>query len=232
MTNNRPICSEDCRIRQSYAFGQLDFGCILATIATHKSHEPATSERYVRIDMNSTVTIHHASDFTAPAVAGLRIVGKDRVYWFREVCGETGALDIGRTSQRCIRIRDESVSIRHCIIRPRRDDGRYEIFDTRSRNGIRVSERPGFRPYRKVQHHVLEVGMFIKLGRVYLVAVGEDGTVPLLAYRLSQFARLALRAYGTVVRVVDKVGFTRYQAEQNKKKLDAMNADARVEEEQ
>ena len=66
--------------------------------------------------------------------------------------------------------------------------------------------------------------MFIKLGAVYLVVVGEDGKVPLLAYRLSQFARLALRAYGTVGALVSKVGFKRDLAQKNKQKLDAMQA--------
>lgn len=178
--------------------------------------------------MNSTVTIPHTSDFTEPAVAGLRILGKDRVYWFREVCSQNGSLDIGRTNQRNIRIRDDSVSIKHCLIRPRHD-GRYEIFDTLSKNGVRVCVRPGFRPYRRVAHHVLEVGLFIKLGRVYLVVVGEDGSVPLLAHRLSHFARLALRVYGTIAALVGTIGFTRHKAQQHKKRLAALDKAASEE---
>ena len=171
--------------------------------------------------MKTTIHVHYTSKFAAPVVAGVRVVGKDRVHWFREVCGPTGAIDIGRTNQRCIRIRDDTVSKRHCMIRPN-GEGQYEIFDTYSKSGVLVCERPGIRPYETVTHHVLEVGMFIKLGRVYLVVVGEDGNVPLLAYRLSQFARLALRAYGTVGALVRSVGFKRDLAQKNKNKLDAL----------
>ena len=173
--------------------------------------------------MKTTVQVHHTSKFTAPVVAGVRVVGKDRVHWFREVCGPTGAIDIGRTNQRCIRIRDDTVSKRHCMIRLN-SDGEYEIFDTRSFNGVRVCDRPGFRPYETVTHHVLEVGMFIKLGRAYLVVVGEDGKVPLWGYRLSQFARLALCAYGSVGALVRTVGFKRALARKNKDELDALQA--------
>lgn len=72
--------------------------------------------------------------------------------------------------------------------------------------------------------------MFIKIGRVYLVVVGEDGAVPLLAYRLSQFARLALRIYGTIVDAVGSVGLTRHQVQKQKKKLDAMDKATRTQE--
>ena len=42
--------------------------------------------------------------------------------------------------------------------------------------------------------------------------------------RLSQFARLALRVYGTVGALVSKLGFTRHKAQQYKKQLESMNA--------
>jgi hypothetical protein len=82
-----------------------------------------------------------------------------------------------------------------------------------------------------VQYCKLEVGLFIKLGRVYLVAVGEDGKVPLLAYRQSEFGRLGMRVYGTVKALIRKLGLTRHKAQQYKKQLEAMNKAASEEDE-
>ena len=171
--------------------------------------------------MSETLKIEHTKPFTPPEVAGVRILGKNRVYWFREICDQDGALDIGRTDGRSIRIRDRSVSIQHCVIRPG-DEGEYEILDAYSTNGVRVSDRPGLRPFEQVYHCVLEVGLHIKLGRIRLVVVGHDGQPPLIAKRPSQFGRLAFKVYGRVTALVKTLGFTRHWARLYKRQQEAL----------
>ncbi len=171
--------------------------------------------------MSETPKIEHTKTFTPPEVAGVRILGKNRVYWFRDICDEDGALDIGRTDGRSIRIRDRSVSIQHCVIRPD-DDGKYELLDAYSTNGIRVCDLPGLRPSLRVHYCTLKVGLHIELGRVRLVVVGLDGQPPLIAKRPSQFGRLAFKVYGRVSALVKTLGFTRHWAQRHKREQKAL----------
>ena len=141
-------------------------------------------------------------------VAGIRIMGQRKILWFNELLDASGRLDIGRTHQRTIRIRDQAISRLHCEIQ-RVEPGIYFLRDLNSRNGVKVRVR-GHRgefaelePGTKV--HLLP-GIHIKLGNTIIVPVDVNGQCPINARDDKELARLAEETYGSAAAAARVVG--------------------------
>lgn len=147
----------------------------------------------------------YSRTINAQPVVGLRIAGRNRVYRFDERCSKDGTVTIGRSNDCNIRIRgDDTISKLHCIIY-KDIMGRYALADSDSMNGIRVSDQPPYRLYRKVSQHPLEVGMRIKLGDARLIIVGSDGEPLMAASRLSLICKVALSVFGNISAPADRM---------------------------
>lgn len=132
-----------------------------------------------------------------PPVAGLRLLGTAQTFWLDDIISDTGQASIGRTRQRDIRIKDDTVSCMHAHIERERD-GSYVIVDDRSKNGIYIRKRGSYSDPRPTHRERLIVGMYIDLGDATLVCVDAYGMSPITARRTSEFWRIGYMIYGTM----------------------------------
>lgn len=145
-------------------------------------------------------------------VGGIRISGANAVYWFKDLLDESGRLDIGRTNQRAIRIRDMTVSRRHCEIE-RTAPGKYILRDLDSYNGIKVRIRGHYGKWVKQKRDgevQLLPGIHIKLGNAIIVPVDAKGMFPINARDYEELACLAAETYGSATKAGKLVGRSRH----------------------
>lgn len=155
--------------------------------------------------MALTRRLAYSKTIAVEPVAGLRIVGINRVYKFDEYSSADGTVTIGRTNDCNIRIRgDDSVSKLHCVIYQGILGG-YALVDPYSTNGIKISDQPPYRRYRKVRQYPLQVGMRIKLGSTRLIIVGPDGEPVVSASRLSQIYKVAFSIFGNISAAANRI---------------------------
>ena len=141
-------------------------------------------------------------------VAGLRVLGHNRVQWFRDRLDADGRLVVGRTRQRDIRIKCRSVSRRHCEI-VQTGPGMFILRDLHSTNGVRVAVRGNYGSWVECEEVVLQPGIHIKLGRSLIVPVDPRGECPIVARNHLEFAKLAKMTYGSANAAETYVGRSR-----------------------
>jgi pSer/pThr/pTyr-binding forkhead associated (FHA) protein len=144
--------------------------------------------------MESTVTAKSASKRERSRVDGFRLLKSNKVVFFP--ADKRQEITIGRTRQRDIRVRHPTVSKLHCTVDMTVDD-RYIISNAGSKNGIKVAERGRSSKFRPVEWHILEVGNYIRLGDVTLVAVNANGECPITASSAAELADVAMEIYGS-----------------------------------
>lgn len=144
-------------------------------------------------------------------VSGVRVVGHRTVHWFRDCTDSRGHVIVGRTRQRPIRIRDKTVSRRHCEIQ-RVEPGSYFLRDLGSLNGIKVRTRGHYGTWVKVGRNekiYLEPGMHIKLGNAIMVPVDADGLCPISAHNHRELSQMARETYGSCATARAIIGHSR-----------------------
>ena len=141
-------------------------------------------------------------------VAGLRVLGRGGVHWFRDRLDDDGRLLVGRTRQRDIQIKCRSVSRRHCEI-VHIGPGQYMLRDLHSSNGIKVAIRGHYGPWVKCAEVVLLPGIHIKLGRSVIVPVDPRGECPVVARNHLEFAKHIKMTYGSANAAAGYVGRSR-----------------------
>ena len=90
-----------------------------------------------------------------PPVAGLRVLGQERTIWFRNLLADTDRVTIGRTRQRDLRLRDDTVSRDHCDL-VRESDGSFHLIDRDSTNGLYVSRRGKYGRFPPTPPHQIQ----------------------------------------------------------------------------
>lgn len=141
-----------------------------------------------------------------PLVAGLRLFGQDRVFWFDTLFArrqDRPILTIGRDANCDICLPDPTVSSVQGTIRRRahiRGDSvapRFMIYDAGSTNGIRVSALGADGPFGQVDAVALSVGLHVRIGAIILVAVDGRGACPIIASTELEFIGQACALYGS-----------------------------------
>lgn len=156
--------------------------------------------------MHKTRKLPYSKTVSMVPVAGLRIMGRNRVYKFDECCSKNGTVSIGRTGDRNIRIRDDNtISKLHCVIY-KNDRGRYELVDPGSTNGIKISDTAPYKRYVEIKRCELAVGLRIKLGDTRLVIVGPDGEPVVAASHFSLIGKVALSLFGNIRAAAKRLG--------------------------
>lgn len=142
----------------------------------------------------------------APPVAGLRLFGQDRVFWFDTLFArrpDLVTLTIGRDASCDICLPDPTVSSVHGTIRRRahmRGDSvasRFMICDGGSKNGIQVGALGADGPFSHVDAVTLSVSMHVRIGAIILVAVDGRGACPIMARTELEFIGQACALYGS-----------------------------------
>ncbi|ACY15309.1 FHA domain-containing protein [Haliangium ochraceum] len=118
------------------------------------------------------------------------------------------SITLGRTVGNDIRIRNGTISSKHCYI-SRTDDGQCLLIDAQSRNGVFVDEpMSDDRRWRRVSTVRLKVGMRIRLGDVRAMVTDTAGRSPLVVASESDFCRQAVTYYGTPTAASKATGFS------------------------
>lgn len=139
-------------------------------------------------------------------VAGLRLFGQDRVFWFDTLFArrqDLAILTIGRDANCDICLPDPTVSsVQGTIRRRHRMRGgsvvpKFMICDGGSKNGIRVSALGADGPFGRVDAVALSVGLHVRIGAIILVAVDGRGACPIIATTELEFIGQACALYGS-----------------------------------
>lgn len=142
----------------------------------------------------------------APPVAGLRLFGQDRVFWFDTLFArrqDLPILTIGRDANCDICLPDPTVSSVQGKIRRRhhmRGDSvvpKFMLCDCGSKNGIQVSALGADGPFGHVDAVALSVGLHVRIGAIILVAVNGRGACPIIARTELEFIGQACALYGS-----------------------------------
>lgn len=142
----------------------------------------------------------------APPVAGLRLFGQDRVFWFDTLFArrqDRAILTIGRDANCDICLPDPTVSSVHGTIRRRahmRGDSvgpTFMILDGGSKNGIQLGALGADGPFGHVDAVALSVGLHVRIGAIILVAVDGRGACPIIASTELEFIGQACALYGS-----------------------------------
>lgn len=142
----------------------------------------------------------------APPVAGLRLFGQDRVFWFDTLFArrqDLPILTVGRDANCDICLPDPTVSSVQGKIRRRhhmRGDSvvpKFMLCDCGSKNGIQVSALGADGPFGHVDAVALSVGLHVRIGAIILVAVNGRGACPIIARTELEFIGQACALYGS-----------------------------------
>ncbi len=96
-----------------------------------------------------------------------------------------------------------TVSALHATIKQRAGSGHdptppgFTLRDCRSKNGVRVSTWGPDGPFVRVPMACLDVGLYVKLGAVVLVAADRAGVCPVVASNEADFIAEATALYGS-----------------------------------
>jgi len=148
--------------------------------------------------MNATIPYVQPPSEPDVPVAGLRVLGTRRVIWFRDLfCGQP-CIHVGRSRHRDIRIRDDLVSRRHCVIEQKSKSKSFWLIPCDSTNGVFVSPGGRYTGFREVDDRAeIKLGMLIQFGPVTVAPITESGACPTLVTRLSEFIRFARPIHGS-----------------------------------
>ena len=128
-------------------------------------------------------------------VIGLHVMPKGPRYLFQDFAGHTRPRQyilIGTASNCDVRLRDATISARHCAIVRRRS--RVYVTDLDSTNGVWIA---GCR----ISSCELHAGAVMTIGDTHIAAIGQehaDRGIVIAASTLPEFIRRAVDIYGTI----------------------------------
>lgn len=137
--------------------------------------------------------IRHFTSSRMTGAAGLHLQGSSKMYLFEPLCKESGCdvLQLGRSVKCQIRLPgDGFMSNEHALVKRNRA-GQWILHDKASTNGVFVDGKRITEPVR------LLVKMNVRIGYTRLIAVDEDGLVPVSVRLVGEYCYRVTEVYGS-----------------------------------